>query len=214
MLHFDLHVHTTYSSDGKCTVARAVEIACAKGLSGIAIVDHNNISGHGEAKKYSKDGFLVIPGIEISSTEGHIIGLGINQPIKKDLPAKETVELINEQGGMAIAAHPFALLRKPGLVYKTKFDAIEGLNSRALLLSNPLAQRFAKKNGIPMVAGSDAHRCEEIGLAHTSLDSELKLDSVLKEIKKGGTSISGKTLPISSFLWRVLQKTLRRNHDY
>jgi len=204
----DLHVHTRYSPDGLCTVERAVEAARAKGLSGIAIADHDAISGHQEAKKFSRDGFLAIPGMEVSSADGHIVALGISELIPKGLPADETVGLIKKQGGVAIAAHPFAPGRRTGLVYRAKFDAIEGLNARALFLSNPLAQRFAVKNKIPMVAGSDAHRCDEIGLAYTLVDCELKLDSILDAIRRGGTSISGGTLPVSSFLWRALQKVL------
>lgn len=213
MLQLDLHVHTIHSRDGLCTVARAVEAARAKGLSGIAITDHDSISGHLEAKNFSNNKFLVIPGVEVSSSDGHIIGLGIGELVPKRLSAEETVKMIVEQGGVAVAAHPFALGRKPGFVYKAKFDAIEGLNSRALFLSNPLAQRFAKKHKIPMVAGSDAHRCDEIGLAYTLIDSEPKIDSILEQIRRGGTSISGGTLPTSKFLWRALQKTLRRGYE-
>lgn len=210
MLQLDLHVHTKYSHDGLCTVERAVEVARAKGLSGIAITDHDTIAGHEDAKKLSKDGFLIIPGLEISSADGHIIGLGVSELIPKNLPADETVDLIRKQGGVAIAAHPFAPGRRLGLVYRAKFDAIECLNSRALFLSNPLAKRFAIKNKVPMVAGSDAHRCEDIGLAYTMMDCELMLDPILDIIRRGGTSIMGKTLPVSSFLWGVLQKILHR----
>jgi len=210
LLRLDLHVHTKYSYDCFCSVERAIEVAKAKGLSGIAITDHDSISGHREAKNFSKDGFLIIPGVEVSSANGHILGLGISELIPKGLPAGETVDLIRKQGGVAIAAHPFAPGRRPELVYRAKFDAIECLNSRAIFLSNPLAERFARKNGIPMVAGSDAHRCEDIGLAYTMVNCELNLDSVLEIIKKGGTSISGRALPTSSILWRVLQKALHR----
>ncbi len=213
MLRIDLHVHTTHSTDGHCTLARAVEAARAKGLNGMAITDHNTIAGHAEAKKLSSDKFLIIPGVEIASADGHIIGLGIKDLIPKGLPAGETVRLIKEQGGVAIAAHPFELGCKPSLVYKAKFDAIEGLNARAVLLGNPLAQRFAAKNKLTMVAGSDAHRCDEIGLAYTLVDCQPKIDSVLEIIVRGGTSIAGETIPLPSFLWRILQKTLRWNND-
>ena len=213
MLQLDLHVHTTHSHDGHCTVAQAVEAARAVGLSGIAITDHDTIAGHPEAKELSRDGFLAIPGMEISSADGHIIALGISELVPKSLPAGETVKLIRQQGGIAIAAHPFAPIRRPDIVYRAKFDAIEGLNSRAILLSNPLAQRFAKKNHLTVVAGSDAHRCTEIGLAKTHLDCNLKLDSILERIRRGGTSISGSTLPISTFLLRALQKALGRTDE-
>ncbi len=212
-MQLDLHVHTTHSHDGRCTVEQAVAAARAAGLSGIAVTDHDSIAGHPEAKKFSRDGFLVIPGMEVSSADGHIVALGISELVPKGLPAAETVALIRKQGGAAIAAHPFAPVRRPDIVYRAKFDAIEGLNSRAILLSNPLAQRFAKKNNLAVVAGSDAHHCADIGMARTHIDCELKMDAILEKIKRGGTSISGRTLPISTFLLRALQKALGRTDE-
>lgn len=211
MLRLDLHVHTSHSIDGLYSVGEMVAAAKAKGLNGIAITDHNTITGHREAEKFSKDGFLVIPGIEVSSADSHIVGLGVSELVPRDLPADETVRRIRKQGGIAIAAHPFALGRRPGLVYSAKFDAIEVLNSRAILFSNPLARRFAERNKVPMVAGSDAHRRDEVGLAYTSVECGPKIESVLNEIKAGRSSVSGRTLPLPSFLWRALQKlTYRR----
>jgi len=179
-------------------------------LDGIAITDHNSIAGHPEAKKLSKGGFLVIPGVEVASADGHIVGLGVRELIPRNLPAKETVERIREQGGVAIAAHPFALGRRTGLVYKAKFDAIEVLNSRAFFLSNPLARRFAERNKIPMVAGSDAHRRDEIGLAYTTVDCEPKTELVLEQIKMGRTSASGRAIPFPNLLWRFVRKLVSK----
>lgn len=210
MPSFDLHVHTTYSKDGFCSVAEAVKVGRAKGLDGIAITDHNSIKGHDEAKKLSRHDFLVIPGVEITSADGHILGLGVKELVPRDLPASETVERIREQGGIAIAAHPFALGRKPSLVYKAKFDAIEVFNSRAPFLSNPLARRFAEKNHLSMTAGSDAHFPDEVGLANVSLNCNLNIESILKEIRRGGTSISGRPLPLPKYLRRALHKILHR----
>lgn len=213
MLRLDLHVHTSHSYDGLCSVEDTVKAAKAKGLNGIAITDHNSIAGHAEARKFSKRGFIIIPGVEIPSVDGHILGLGISELVPRGLPAKETVKRIKKQGGIAIAAHPFALGRKPSLVYKAKFDAIEGFNSRALFFSNPLARRFAERNRFPMTAGSDAHHCDEIGLASTTLNCKANVDSILEQIKGGGTSISGRTLPLSTLLWRALQKILHRRYE-
>lgn len=206
MLRFDLHVHTTHSRDAFCSVKEAVEAARAKGLDGIAITDHNTIGGHPEAKKLSRDGFLVIPGIEISSTDGHILALGVSELVPQGLPAGETVKLIRELGGIAVAAHPFLPWKNHMLVYKAKFDAIEAFNSRALFPSNRLARRFAERNHFPTTAGSDAHFPDEVGLASVMLNCEKKVGSILKEIKSGRGSISGRCLPLPSHLQKIFYK--------
>ncbi|MEM3402912.1 MAG: PHP domain-containing protein, partial [Candidatus Hadarchaeales archaeon] len=152
MLKLDLHVHTKYSKDGFCSIEEIVKVAKAKGLDGFAITDHNTIAGHEEARKYSKE-ILIIPGVEISTTHGHVVALGVHEMIPRGLSPKETVERIKEQGGVAIAAHPFILGKDPRLVHKAKFDAIEVLNGRGVLFANSLAARFARRNGLRGVGG-------------------------------------------------------------
>lgn len=210
MLRLDLHVHTSHSYDGVCSVKDIVKAARRKGLSGVAVTDHDTIDAHAEAEKFSGRDFVIIPGLEVSSANGHIIGLGISELVPKKLSAEETVGRIKKQGGIAIATHPFTLGLKPGLVYKAKFDAIEVLNSRALFFANPLARRFAERNRLPMTAGSDAHHCDDVGTASTTLNCKANVDSILEEIRRGGTSISGRALPLSRYLWRVLQKILHK----
>jgi len=209
-MRLDLHVHTTYSVDGHCTLKDAVRAAQAKGLDGFALTDHNTVSGHKEAKKLSKKGCIIIPGIEISSSCGHIVGLGVSEDIPRGLSPEETVERIRGQGGLPIAAHPFAPGRSPSLIYKAKFDAMEVLNARALFPSNNLARRFAERHKIPGVGGSDSHYPKEVGLACTKIDCGTSIDSILSEIRKGGSSAMGRTLPLPSLLWRFLQRSFPR----
>lgn len=212
MLRLDLHVHTSHSYDGHCGVGDIAKVAKKVRLDGIAITDHDSIDAHTEAEKFSTRDFVIIPGIEVSSADGHILGLGIRELVPRKLSATETVTRIKEQGGIAIAAHPFNPFgggHKLGVVYKAKFDAIEAVNSRSLFLANPLAQRFARQNRLPITSGSDAHYCDEVGMASTTLNCGVSVDSILEEIKRGGTSISGRTLPISRYMWRALQKILQ-----
>ncbi len=207
-MRIDLHVHTTNSTDGLCTVEDAVASAMKKGLDGIAITDHNTIAGHRDIERLSKDGFVIIPGAEISSTHGHIVALGIRELIPRGLSPAETVERIKKQGGVAIAAHPFSPLSRPRLAFMAKFDAVEGLNARAIFPSNQIARRYARINKVPIVGGSDAHRCSDIGMAYTVIDCEPRVDSILSKIERGETSAVGQTLPLPSYLWRALQKLL------
>lgn len=211
MLLYDLHVHTSYSHDGFCSVAQAVAAAKARGLNGIAIADHNSISGHAEIAKFRSEDFLIIPSIEVSSKDGHVLGLGINELIPRDLSAAETVDKIKAQGGIAVAPHPFSPARKTGVVFKAKFDAVEVFNSHAYFLSNPLAKRFAEQNRMPMTAGSDSHFPSDVGLAYTGVTCEPKLDDVLKAVARGEAVIFGRTLPLPYYLWRSIYKQIHKH---
>ncbi|MEM2878462.1 MAG: PHP domain-containing protein [Candidatus Hadarchaeales archaeon] len=210
MLKLDLHVHTSHSVDGMFSVREMVDAAKRKGLSGMAITDHNTISGLKEAAGLSSNKFLVIPGVEISSGGAHVVALGIKKEIPKGMPLKDTVSLIKKQGGVAIAAHPFVPGRNPDAVKEVRFDAIEGLNSRAFFLSNPLARRYSRLTNLPMVAGSDAHHADDVGTAYTCIDCRPDIETVLDEIRAGRTSIEGKALPVPTLLWRFVQRALKK----
>jgi hypothetical protein len=131
--------------------------------------------------------------------------------IPRDLSAAETVDKIREQGGIAVAAHPFSPARKTGVVSKAKFDAVEIFNSHAYFLSNPLAKKFAERNKIPMTAGSDSHFPDEVGLAYVGVTCEPKLDDVLKAIARGEAVIFGRTLPIPKYIWKSFYKLVHKH---
>ena len=206
MLRIDLHVHSSFSKDGFCPLSKAIKAAKARGLNGIAITDHNTIAGHAKISHIKCKDFVIIPGVEISSKDGHILGLGINKLAPRDLPAAGTVAMIRKQGGIAIAAHPFSPIAGRDALFKAKFDAVEVFNSRAYFLSNSLARRFAEKHRLPMSAGSDAHFLDEIGLAGVELNCEPDVDEILKEIPKGRAKIFGRTLPFPTYMWRAIYK--------
>jgi len=211
LIKLDLHVHSRYSAkDCSNRLEDIVRVAKARGLNGFALTDHDTIAGHGEIRRLSNEDFLIIPGGEVSTTKGHVIGLGVREEIPRGLEPEEAVERIHEQGGVAVAAHPFALGRSPSLVYRAKFDAIEILNARAGWLSNKLAENFARKHSIPGVAGSDAHLLADIGNAYTVVNCETKIEDVMKRIRGGETSVEGRPLPLPLTLWRILQRFLHK----
>lgn len=208
MDRYDPHIHTSHSGDCFCPVKDVIRVAKARGLRGVAITDHDSIRGVEEALRLSGKNLLIIPGIEVSSKDGHILGLGVSKLVPRGLSAPETVKLIRAQGGIAVAAHPFGLCLKPFAALKAKYDAIEVFNSRRYL-ANHLARKFAERRGLPVMAGSDAHRPNEVGLAGVEIGGRASVDNVLEKIKGGEASIFGRTLPLRDYLRRALLKVLR-----
>ncbi|MFH1055630.1 MAG: PHP domain-containing protein [Candidatus Altiarchaeota archaeon] len=171
---YELHTHTTYS-DGLATPEELVVYAKAIGLSGIAVTDHDIIDGSLKALEYASHRLTVIPGVEVSSDEGHILALYVTKLIPRDLPAAETIELIHSQGGLAVAAHPYDR-RRGGvgdLILKLKFDAVEAVNGHTFSNTrDPVA--VCLESGISVVGGSDAHTLREVGSVAVEFEGDFR----------------------------------------
>jgi hypothetical protein len=168
-----------------------------RGINGFAITDHDSIAGWKEAKTAAKrEGMVFIPSIEISTLCGHLIALGVNEAIRPRLSVEETIDLIHDQGGLAIAPHPFDI-RKEGIGRDfSRCDAVEVFNSLNLTkIENLLADMQAKKHGVPAVGGSDAHSLEMLGMTVNHINAD-DADSALKRIRNGDVKIQGRYIPI------------------
>jgi predicted metal-dependent phosphoesterase TrpH len=208
----DLHVHTIYSSDSVITPEDLVFYAKKRGLNAVAVTDHNQIAG---ARKIAAEtDFLIIPGTEVSSRDGHIVGLNVNEVIPRDLSADETVDRIHRAGGVAIACHPYALFKGSiGQHVTAKFDAVETINASSFPFrsASSKAEKLAKQFNLPRVAGTDAHYAPVIGCAYTVIDSELNLESMLKAIVDGRCEPAGGSISLKARLQnqgRFLKKYL------
>ena len=127
-MKFDLHVHSTHSGDSIMSVEDIVGRIVELGFDGFALTNHNTTSGNREAAKLCKKaGLIFIPGIEVSTAEGHLLGLGVKSTIKAATPAEEVIAKIHEQGGLAIAAHPYDFTRHGmgDILRKLPLDGIE-----------------------------------------------------------------------------------------
>src|SRR4030067_1045052 len=182
----DLHVHTTYSSDSVITPEALVFYAKKRGLTAIAVTDHNQVEG---ARKIAAEtDFLIIPGTEVSSRDGHIVGLNVNEIIPKYLSSDETVGRIHRACGIAIACHPYALFKGSiGRFVTAKFDAVETINASSFPFRSASlgAEKLAKRFSLPRVAGTDAHIGPVIGCAYTIIESEPNVEAILNAIVKG-----------------------------
>jgi predicted metal-dependent phosphoesterase TrpH len=187
-----------YSPDSQITPKELVYYARKRGLNAVAITDHNQINGALKVAKEVLD-FFIIPGTEVSSSQGHIVGLNVSEDIPKGLTAEETVDKIHSTGGIAIACHPFALFK--GSLKRNvsrNFDAIETINARAFPFSRSCrkAELAAKNFGLPRVAGTDAHYGPQVGYSYTIIDAELNVGDIVKAIAAGKCQPFGQSVPI------------------
>ena len=207
----DPHVHTHYSYDSVIKPEELVFYAKRRGLDGIAITDHDVIEG---AIKIARNtDYLIIPGIEVTSLGGHVIGLNVEEQVPSKLSVDETVDKIHEAGGIAVACHPSALFKESlGKRTTARFDAIEVINSSAIPFnsSKKESQKIASMLGIAKVAGSDAHYGPEIGYAYTVVDAELDADEIVKAISKGLCEPFGTAIPLGIRLKRELLSLRKR----
>lgn len=196
----DLHLHTEWS-DGDLldrVLARAVE----ERLDVIAVTDHDEIGGALEARRRAHDRRLplaVVPGLEVSTADGHVGALFVQTAIPAGLPAAETVRLIHEAGGIAVAHHPFpprllelALGVKLGvrrLVHEVPFDAVEATNAvpgygRRYNREAQEAMR-RKRRPVAMTGGSDAHRAAQVGKGRTYFAGNRGVVSLRDALRQG-----------------------------
>jgi predicted metal-dependent phosphoesterase TrpH len=180
------------------TPAELVRAAVEHGLGGIALTDHNSMGGIGPAREAAlkHPGFLVIPGMEISSADGHVIALGVQHPIPAGLPVNETVERILAAGALPVASHPFRNFTglDESQIRGARFGALEVLNGRSPNRKNLRACRLAVEMGLGLSAGSDGHRPVEVGRCCVVIDGEPGgVDDFLEMVRKGKTSTWGRS---------------------
>lgn len=195
----DFHVHTFYSFDSDASPREIVEKAIEKGINCLAITDHGEIKGALEVIEYAKGKpILIIPGIEIKSKEGDIIGLNVKEKIPDKLSAKETIERIKKAGGLAIIPHPFGVFCnfKGNLQELVKeIDGMEILNGSIFGNGNKKAEEFIKKYNLAFTVGSDSHSSDFLGKVWLEIPGEnLTFKEVLEKIKKGECRVCGKEL--------------------
>jgi len=197
-LRVDFHVHSKYSSDSVITTKDLVKYAKKRSLDAIAITDHNQIKGALDIAK--KIELLIIPSIEISTKSGHLVGLNVRKSIPKGMSVDETVDFIHDEGGLAVACHPYAWFKKSlGDKITKKFDAIETINSSAIPFggNTKKAKKTAKRLNLAQIAGTDAHIPQSIGLAYTLLEAEPTIEDIVKAISERRCSTFGQPVSIS-----------------
>jgi predicted metal-dependent phosphoesterase TrpH len=182
----DFHSHTGHSKDSLCPASALLDAAVRRGLAGLAVTDHDTLDGAPQAMALVRRdperyrGLTILPGEEVKTREGELIGLFIRETIPRGLTPEETIRRIRDQGGLVLVPHPFDRVRGSRLRAEAlervaavagQIDAIEVFNARTTLVGdNHRAVDFARQRGLLQVAGSDAHVPWEVGHAYVELD--------------------------------------------
>ncbi len=211
----DPHIHSIFSSDSHMSPKDIVKYSRKIGLDAIAIADHNSIKGSDNGIEYTKDmdDFIVIPAMEVSTSKGHIVALGIKDKIESYMSPEDTVEAIRDIGGIAVAPHPFVRYREGlcDVIKDLDVDAIETLNSRYIFgYSNWRAKKLAEERDIPQLGSSDAHFLGAIGSCVTELEAELTVESIIDTILSGKTNVFGDRTPLPLILKEVINKKIKK----
>jgi len=201
MIKLDLHIHSQYSEDATGSPREIIKLLQKKGLHGMAITDHNSIKGSLEALKLKPKDFVIVPGVEISTADGHLLAFGIKENITRNLSVEETLEKILDKGGTPIVPHLFRKMsgikrEKLETIYK-KIPAIEVFNGCSLPKTNMKTVKVAREFNLGGIGGSDAHDPLYAGYGYTIIEStEMNIDSILSELSRKKTWGEGTTIPL------------------
>ena len=192
MIHADLHIHTTYSSDSAIPPKTLVEQLVAHNFIKVAAVtDHDTVNGCSVTRQLASayPDILIIPGVEISTPQGDVVILGAEEMPPHPWTVENVVDFARERDYVSIVAHPYREYGMGDLAKNYKVDAIEVLNGGSSPSANKSAQELARLMGLPGVGGSDAHQPAELCTVYTDIQASMDIDDILKAIKKGLVSV-------------------------
>ncbi len=200
----DLHTHTEpLSHDSLLSPDALIKLAKSARLDGICLTEHDFFWEPDRARELRhRHGFLVVPGIEVNTEDGHVLVFGLEKYVYGMHRMHELAALVNAAGGLMIAAHPYrrqlpfelrhegdwadALDRAAANPAYPLVAAMESYNGRGTTRENAFARGLAERLGLPPAAGSDAHTSADVGRCATEFEREISgLEDLIAELKAG-----------------------------
>ncbi|GGM53519.1 histidinol-phosphatase [Deinococcus arenae] len=226
VMRMDLHMHTEVSHDCRTPLRDIPGWMLRTNTRVIAVTDHDQQRGGPELQAIVRDQGLddrlsVIPGEEVTTSEGELIGLFLQERIPPKLTPEETVREIKAQGGLVLLQHGFDPLKRYRLRPEATeriaadIDIVETFNSRLSRHRwNRAAAEWARARGLPTSAGSDAHTLRDIGEAWTETPFRtVHTPAQLLEALREGVVAGRWTHPAYAFgqkQWRNFNSQFRR----
>ncbi|WP_034386758.1 PHP domain-containing protein [Deinococcus sp. YIM 77859] len=177
VMRMDLHTHTEVSHDCRTRLRDIPGWMLRTNTRVIAVTDHDQQRGGPLLAQIVADLGLesrlsIIPGEEITTSQGELIGLFLHERIPPGLTPEATVREIKAQGGLVMLQHGFDPLKRYRLRPEAtariadQVDIVESFNSRVSRHRwNLVAAQWAHERRLPVCAGSDAHTLHDIGEA-------------------------------------------------
>lgn len=220
----DLHMHTN-ASDGLPSAREVLDYIAERGdLDVIAITDHDHIDAslwaYSQRHNYPFD---IVPGMEVTSKDGHVLALWVTELISAEMSLAETVAAIHEQNGIAVLAHPYELIvaahtfwryfTQPEVLQQAQIDGIEIHNAGAVTPgANWLARRKFSAFDLPLLGNSDAHLLSSIGCGVTRFPGRTAAD-LRTALALRQTVVEGKSWSITDYLKLLITLPQRRQID-
>jgi predicted metal-dependent phosphoesterase TrpH len=185
----EFHCHSVCSGDSSNRIPQLIEAAHQRGISRLAITDHNRIKCAMKAKEMDPE--LIVVGEEILTQSGELLAYFLKEEIPARLPAMQVIERLKAQGAFIAIPHPFdrrrhGWRRENLLEILPYVDSLEVFNARCLSRRiNAKCLLFAQQQQTLMQAGSDAHSLVELGMATVTLP-EFNTPNELREALKQG----------------------------
>ena len=201
----DIHTHTYPTSvDSFIEADELIEQAKSIGLDGVCITDHDGFWDHREVEDLSKrHNFLVLPGCEVTTEEGHLLVYGLRKYIFGMHRATFVKDKLDREAGAMVVAHPYRRVYRKGSHTSDEayhemlergsrnhvFDIVNGvevMNGRGLAEENAFSRDLAKWFDLPGTGASDAHKLEDIGTFATEFERRITcLDDLITELRAG-----------------------------
>ncbi|MCW3986028.1 MAG: PHP domain-containing protein [Candidatus Bathyarchaeota archaeon] len=197
MIEADFHIHSKYSQDSFLSPRSIIKMAKRKGLSAIAVTDHETVKGAMETIREARisSDLLIVSGIEVRTNIGDLIGLFVEE----DIATRDFYEVIDEvrdQDGLVVLSHPSRGHKNMSKQMMLEIDIVEALNGRSSGAKNLEAKKLALSLNKPVVGGSDAHFSFEIGSIRTIFFSSVtSLEDLRKLVVSGERKLIGRESP-------------------
>jgi len=204
-IRIDFHAHTKWSHDAFGDLFEISRWARFKGIDAIVVTDHNRVTLH---KIENINSTLFIPGIEVKTFYGHVLGVHLQDGLDMELLKENPFKAIHEVGGFCVIAHPFDSRGNRKMEKIEGIDAIEVVNSSSTLfnLNFKMSRAYAKMLNLPEVAGSDSHIPSAVGDAFVEVE-DTELFNAIKSIFNGQGKVFGKPTSIVNriklYLFRI-----------